>query len=324
MAGVGLLLLRTAIGLVTAWQGVRLVASADSAWVASGAGLTAILAAAALIAGLLTPCAAALVAIGAALSASRAAGPIVPIMVTHDGLAHGLVLIDAVSLVLLGPARSLSMRGSSGAARFTFASPTVRRLSERLARLIGFDTRSTRLTTLLMTLAVAVTLAACGTPPPRITFTEIPPAALGGSIRTATIAGRVEGARPGDRIVLFAKSRCGTSSRCGSNPFTTIDAQGHWRSTIHLGTRIRRDGGARATIVRRTPRRCFRSLGAHVPARRDRQRPRRQLRGADRHRRRRCSSAATNGTCASARAIAAAPTSTARRTRASMRTARSA
>jgi uncharacterized membrane protein YphA (DoxX/SURF4 family) len=103
MAGVGLLLLRTTIGVVTAWQGIRLVASADSALVANGAGLTAILAAAALIAGLLTPCAAALVAIGAALSASRAAGPIVPIMVTHDGLAQGLVLIDAVSLVLLGP-----------------------------------------------------------------------------------------------------------------------------------------------------------------------------------------------------------------------------
>ena len=103
MAGVGLLLLRTAIGLVTAWQGVRLIATADSAWLASGAGLTAIVVGAALIVGLLTPFAAALVAIAAALSASRAAGPIV---VTYDGLAHGLVLVDAVSLVLLGPGRS--------------------------------------------------------------------------------------------------------------------------------------------------------------------------------------------------------------------------
>jgi len=100
MAGVGLLLLRTAIGLVTAWQGARLLATADSAWLQSGAGLTAIVAAAALIVGLLTPCAATFVAIGAAVSASRAAGPIV---VTADGLAQGLVLIDAVSIVLLGP-----------------------------------------------------------------------------------------------------------------------------------------------------------------------------------------------------------------------------
>jgi uncharacterized membrane protein YphA (DoxX/SURF4 family) len=103
MAGVGLLLLRTTIGMVTAWQGVRLVASPDSTWVTNGAGLTAILAAAALIVGLLTPCAAALVAIGAALSVTRTAAPIVMIMVTHDGLAQGLMLIDAVSLVLLGP-----------------------------------------------------------------------------------------------------------------------------------------------------------------------------------------------------------------------------
>ena len=42
MAGVGLLLLRTAIGLVTAWQGARLLATADSAWLQSGVGLTAI------------------------------------------------------------------------------------------------------------------------------------------------------------------------------------------------------------------------------------------------------------------------------------------
>ena len=104
MAGAGLLLLRTAIGLVMAWQGAGLIAAADSAWLASGAGLTAILVAAALIVGLLTPFAAALVAIAAAVSASRAAGAI---MVSHEGLAyglaHGLVMIDAVSLVLLGP-----------------------------------------------------------------------------------------------------------------------------------------------------------------------------------------------------------------------------
>jgi hypothetical protein len=100
MAGVGLLLLRTAIGLVMAWQGIWLIAATEGPWLASGAGLAAIVLAVALIAGLLTPVAAALVAIAAAVSAARAAGTI---MVTHDGLAHGLVMIDAVSLVLLGP-----------------------------------------------------------------------------------------------------------------------------------------------------------------------------------------------------------------------------
>jgi uncharacterized membrane protein YphA (DoxX/SURF4 family) len=125
MPGVGLLLLRTAIGLVTAWQGATLVASADSAWLENGTGLIAILVAAALIVGLLTPCAAALVAIGAAVSASRIAGQG---MMAHDGLVQGLLLIDAVSLVLLGPGafsvdarlfgrREIHIRESVGAPR---------------------------------------------------------------------------------------------------------------------------------------------------------------------------------------------------------------
>jgi uncharacterized membrane protein YphA (DoxX/SURF4 family) len=100
MAGAGLLLLRAAVGLITAWQGVTLIAAADRAWMASGAGLTVILIGASLILGLLTPCAAALAAVAAALAAFRAAGPIVG---TYEGLAHGLVFIDALSVVLLGP-----------------------------------------------------------------------------------------------------------------------------------------------------------------------------------------------------------------------------
>jgi hypothetical protein len=95
----------------------------------------------------------------------------------------------------------------------------VRRLIERLALGIA-----------------AVAVVACGPPPPRITFTEIPSAAHGGPIRTATIAGRVDGARPGDRIVLYAKSGTWFVQPLRTKPFTPIDAQGLWRSTIHLGT----------------------------------------------------------------------------------------
>ncbi len=89
---------------------------------------------------------------------------------------------------------------------------------------------------LLLVLAAVVPLVACGTAAPRITFTEIPPAAAGGPVRTATIAGRVEGARPGDRIVLFAKSHVWYVQPMRHNPFTELDADGRWRSTIHLGT----------------------------------------------------------------------------------------
>jgi hypothetical protein len=106
----------------------------------------------------------------------------------------------------------------------------VRRVIERLAE------RLARLLFLAAAASVVAAVAACGTPPPRVTVTEIPPAAMGGSVRTATIAGRVDGARPGDRIVLYAKSGAWYVQPLQSNPFTAIDAQGRWRSTIHLGT----------------------------------------------------------------------------------------
>jgi hypothetical protein len=94
-------------------------------------------------------------------------------------------------------------------------------------------TRVIRLFLLLLATAAAV---ACGPPPPRITFTEIPPAAIGGSVRTAEIAGRVDGARPGDRIVLFSKSGVWYVQPMRRSPYTEIDGQGRWRSTIHLGS----------------------------------------------------------------------------------------
>lgn len=89
---------------------------------------------------------------------------------------------------------------------------------------------------LLLWMAVAAATAACGTPAPRITFTEIPPAGVGGPVRTAVIAGRVDGAGPGDRIVLFAKSGEWYVQPLRDEPYTGIDRQGRWRSTIHLGT----------------------------------------------------------------------------------------
>lgn len=102
----------------------------------------------------------------------------------------------------------------------------MRRPVEAPARATGF----------FLLFVIAAVVAACGTPPPRITFTEIPPAASGGPIRTASIAGRVEGARPGDRLVLFAKNKVWYVQPLRTRPFTAIDAQGRWRSVTHLGT----------------------------------------------------------------------------------------
>jgi hypothetical protein len=106
---------------------------------------------------------------------------------------------------------------------------------------------------------------ACGGAPPSIAITEIPPAAMGGSIRTAPIAGRAEGARSGDRIVLFAKSGQWYVQPLRTRPFTTIDAQGRWSNTIHLGTEyaaiLVRDGYRPPTSTKTLP-----GLGAGVLA----------------------------------------------------------
>lgn len=93
----------------------------------------------------------------------------------------------------------------------------------------------TRLIRLFLSLLITAAAVACGPPPPRITFTQVPPAAIGGPVRTAEIAGRVDGARPGDRIVLFAKSGLWYVQPLRYRPYTEIDDQGRWRSTIHLG-----------------------------------------------------------------------------------------
>ena len=64
---------------------------------------------------------------------------------------------------------------------------------------------------LLSAAAIAVSVA-CGSGPrreavqPVIQFTTVPEAGSGGSERMVRVAGRVTGAAPGQRIVLFAKS----------------------------------------------------------------------------------------------------------------------
>src|SRR6266849_9412115 len=54
--------------------------------------------------------------------------------------------------------------------------------------------------------------------------------------KTDTIDGRVTGARPGQRIVLYAN----TDGRWGlcqqsDQPFTNIETDGRWKASVHLG-----------------------------------------------------------------------------------------
>ena len=84
-------------------------------------------------------------------------------------------------------------------------------------------------------------VAACGGRPadpvaPSIEFTAVPPAAAGGSDRTVRIAGRVTGAAPGQRIVLYAKAGHWWVQPLTAQPFTTLQPSGVWENITHLGT----------------------------------------------------------------------------------------
>jgi len=73
---------------------------------------------------------------------------------------------------------------------------------------------------------------------PSIEFTSVPKAAEGGTESRAVIEGRVTGVRPGQRIVLFARSGIGTwwVQPFADQAFTVIQPDSKWRNSTHLGT----------------------------------------------------------------------------------------
>src|SRR5574339_860087 len=94
---------------------------------------------------------------------------------------------------------------------------------------------------LLSAAALAVSVA-CGsgspgaTVQPVIQFTTVPEAGSGGSERMARVAGRVTGAAPGQRIVLFARSGVWWVQPLTAEPFTIVRPDSTWENTTHLGT----------------------------------------------------------------------------------------
>ena len=70
---------------------------------------------------------------------------------------------------------------------------------------------------------------------PSIEFTRIPPAAQGGRERTDVISGRVAGARPGQRIVVYARSGPWWVQPWPEKPFLSIQPDHTWSTPTHLG-----------------------------------------------------------------------------------------
>jgi hypothetical protein len=88
--------------------------------------------------------------------------------------------------------------------------------------------------------AVCILLSACrssgNASRPSVEFTRLPPLAEGGPDKIDTIEGRVNGARPGQRIVLFARGGIWWVQPFADNPYTTIQPDSTWKSSTHLGT----------------------------------------------------------------------------------------
>jgi hypothetical protein len=71
---------------------------------------------------------------------------------------------------------------------------------------------------------------------PSIQITKVPPADKGGPDTLDTIEGRVTGAKPGQRVVLFSKSGVWWVQPEQKQPFTEIRPDSTWTNSTHLGT----------------------------------------------------------------------------------------
>jgi len=90
-----------------------------------------------------------------------------------------------------------------------------------------------------MLLSFCIALTSCqsrhGDTGPSIEFSKIPPAAQGGRERVDTIAGRVKNPRPGQQIVIYARSGPWWVQPWPDHPFISIRADSTWSTETHLG-----------------------------------------------------------------------------------------
>jgi hypothetical protein len=92
----------------------------------------------------------------------------------------------------------------------------------------------------ILLMVICMVLSGCSSPQantsPSIEFSKIPKADIGGPEKVAPIEGRVLGARPGQQIVIYAKSGQWWVQPTAAQPYTAIGSDSLWASSIHLGT----------------------------------------------------------------------------------------
>ncbi len=70
---------------------------------------------------------------------------------------------------------------------------------------------------------------------PKITFTRVPQATTGAAEKLDVIQGRVDGAKPGQQIVLYVKRNNWWLQPLANAPFTKIQQDSTWINSIHVG-----------------------------------------------------------------------------------------
>src|SRR6202795_2737615 len=106
-------------------------------------------------------------------------------------------------------------------------------------------TRTATFSVLLVYLVLAGCHSSPGNSAPTVAFSQVPAAYQESSYKiditehdykADMVEGRATGARPGQRIVLYAKTdgRWGVCRQPGT-PFTNIETDGRWKASVHLG-----------------------------------------------------------------------------------------
>jgi hypothetical protein len=87
---------------------------------------------------------------------------------------------------------------------------------------------------------VSVLVSACNSssapPKPDVQITLVPAANPGGPVQLDFIEGRANDAKPGQQIVLYARSGIWWIQPFANQPFTKIQPDSTWRNSTHLGT----------------------------------------------------------------------------------------
>lgn len=143
--------------------------------------------------------------------------------------------VKTIGASVVSPEDTINTHAVCGRASSSQFPPPPQRRSPGLA----FPGRSVRLLGASLLAVVCIALGGCANRGvrPTVEFTDLPLAEAGNPNKLVTIAGRVTGAQPGQRIVLYAKAaEVWWVQPLAIQPFTEIRPNSKWSNSVHPGT----------------------------------------------------------------------------------------